>query len=278
MKTAYLVSGLVRDIEFCGENQVQNLVVPLNADVFVCTSDFTNVKIVDEEGYPKEFLMTKLEKDEVRNLCSKVYGASLKGIRVEEDYDYLTGEGKDKRVPWFDSWRQLKSALEAMEKYEKESGVKYSHIAQGRSDLLVYAPITPDLVSRLGDAILVPIRHHHDTELLKKVESDQLAAGKRELMEVYCRYINFYQIFEEETLDILQNNKDKPETFICEYRLKQYLDIHMIKVFPEKFHAYPLSWLKPFYKDKNLFNSNIHIKAMPDDLKKKLCNYLSGDN
>ena len=62
MKFAYLVSGLIRDIEFCAQNQLQNLIEPLDADVFICTSDFINEKIVDENGYPKDYRLAKIER------------------------------------------------------------------------------------------------------------------------------------------------------------------------------------------------------------------------
>lgn len=210
MRTAILLSGFMRTLWHNYKNQLDNLIVPNNADVFIfaggdrrkVTGRFPNCSSVKTRTHTFKSPEENLIDIDERQYFTKNLGNYLKKISfIEDDQKSYSSEfeeitstipiiGEHRHYYIIDAYLRMKKCNEMRRQYEAEHGFKYDAIIRLRSDTFFSFTLDIQSYDFTGNNLFV-IGYHPPYG-----QSDAFFMGSPAIMDTICsKFVHEYGAF-----------------------------------------------------------------------------------
>ena len=149
MRVALCISGHMRSFARTYENQLKNLILPNNCDVFIYTSDVISQRKNLEPEYisrdgetynnPKWFagsgILYNVDKTVLENKIADLYGHRLKKLVIENE-KISDNQINNKTWEWYrKTFEKTYKCNKMLQDYCRENNVEYDIVIRSRSDL-----------------------------------------------------------------------------------------------------------------------------------------------
>lgn len=199
MKVAFCQIGHIRTWKIVSNNQLKNIIDPLNCDVFIDTStQNSNPLGKNEKGQHKRLAWLE-DQEKIEDLLNKTLGDRIKKKFIESEQP---DPGYFRMIQWIRLSRCLKSIID----YENENNFTYDMIIKSRFDLHYHDKIPEENINNLEENVIYGCKHYDGGLKLH----DQFFFGKRESM---MKFINFPDVYkkdnnsERQVISFISSNK-----------------------------------------------------------------------
>lgn len=234
MKTALLLSGMLREFEHCAPNILENIVKPTNADVFLffSTDSLADAKKVVEIYKPIKFVWDFVEPE---------FNPPAEWV-AKTRYN----EPKHVKAIWH-MWRQRKECFELLKNYSDYS-TQYDYYINFRFDCKIDIKLNDQFFANCGDySINIP-----EGGNWHGINDMMCVAGNYHIMYHYCLLFNY-----------LKEYAYKPNLVFGHEELLQY---HLTEKFTEiEWFAYSPPKIKRFPCDillRKNFDGVVEVRKM----------------
>jgi hypothetical protein len=236
--------GFLRSHKGCIERWKENVLEPLNADIFICCPNIVYATPSTDSWASKENV------EEVKSeYLYGIYGERLKGLQIlnynPEQFKKLVsyyglpennmwgGVAHPNQFAWriFSMFNHIRLSLELCNNYQIDSNIQYDNLILARPDLFIENRynldiLDPDIVYSSGD---------HQALVLNtdKWISDHLLISKQEnimkLSSIYENIANYHKegiVLNQETLigfHLMKNNIKFERSNFSQHHIKDYL-------------------------------------------------------